>query len=165
MKPTSFSIPAVTLAGSLLLGGCATTSGPEPIFDTAAFLDCRKEALALDAAARQGGTPAQYARAGRLAERCVDEAGPDYGAHEAEAMRLHLLGALDLLRGGHVTEARDTLTAFETRFPNRDLRGADQTSLVDALAVLLSVEGVSGDANVSRMLAAEIDRIEYWRRQ
>ena len=80
-------------------------------------------------------------------------------------MRLHLLSTLDLLRGGQVAEARDTLRAFETRFPGRDLRGTDQTSLVDALAMLLSAEEVNADANVSRTLAAEIERIEHWRRQ
>ena len=163
MNLTSISIPAVALAGSLLLGGCATTSSPVSVFDVTAFHDCRDEALALDTAARHGGTPAQYARAGRLARRCVNEAGPDYGAHEADAMRLHLLSVLDLLRGGHVAEARSALAAFETRFPGRDLRDSDQTSMVDALALLLSVEGARSDANVSRTLAAEIERIEYWR--
>ena len=77
-------------------------------------------------------------------------------------MRLHLLSALDLLRGGDVAAARDRLVAFKARFPGRDLRGSDQTSLVDALALLLSVEGARADASVSRALAAEIERIEYW---
>ena len=80
-------------------------------------------------------------------------------------MRLHLLSTLDLLRGGQVAEARDTLRAFETRFPGRDLRGTDQTSLVDALAMLLSADGANADGNVSRTLATEIERIEHWRRQ
>ena len=164
VKLRTFSISA-TLAGSLLLGGCATTSSPEPIFDAASFFECREEALALDAAALHGGTPAQYARAGRLAGQCVEEAGPDYGAHETEVMRLHLLSVLDLLRGGHVAEARDTLRAFEARFPGRDLRGASQTSLLDALALLVSAEGADAKANVSRTLSAEIARIEHWRRQ
>ena len=78
MKLRTFSISAA-LAGSLLLGGCATTSSLEPIFDAASFFECREEALALDAAALHGGTPAQYARAGRLAGQCVEEAGPDCG--------------------------------------------------------------------------------------
>ena len=162
MNVPSLSIPFAALAGALLLGGCVATSEPASVFDVTSFDDCREEALALDAAARQAGAATRYAQAGRLAKHCVAEAGPDYGSYEADAQRLHLLSVLDLLRGGHVAEAREQLLAFERRFPGRDLRDSDQTSLVDALGLLLSVKTGSAGANVSRTLVAEIDRIEHW---
>ena len=80
-------------------------------------------------------------------------------------MRLHLLSTLDLLRGGQIAEARDTLHAFRARFPGRDLRVADQSSLVDALSMLLAEEADAADLNLSSALAAEIERIDHWRRQ
>ena len=165
MKLQTFSQYFTALAGFLLIAGCATDPGSATVFDVTGFVDCREEALALDESARHGGMPAQYAKAGRLAGRCVDEAGPDYGNHEADAMRLQLLGVLDLLRGGHVSEARDLLHAFESRFPGRDLRDGAQASLVDALELVLSDGVADADANVPPALAAEMTRIGYWRRQ
>lgn len=151
------------LAATLAVTGCATTGPVAPDTTLADFRDCRAEVLALDSAAgHDGGNAAQYARAGHLAEQCLVAAEGELDTLGAEAMQLHALSVLNLLRGGEVEAARGQLAAFSWRFPGKDLRGDGQTSVLESLALVLGVETDRTRMNIARPLSAELARIEHW---
>ena len=168
-RPCLTRLPArlAALGAFALLGvGCATA----PMDSSQAsqdFLDCRDEALGFEsAAAEQGGHAARYQRAASLAEQCLALGPAAYAGHEADAMRLHGVSVLALVRAGEIGAARDQLAAFESRFPGQDLYFADRASLLESLHALLAEGGVganvAGNGNIGGTLRRELQRVGHW---
>jgi hypothetical protein len=131
---------------------------------------CRDEALSLDEAARREANPAQYRASAAMLERCETALGPGAaGLALEERMRAFALAVQNHLKTGDPVQARRTLEAFKTGFPERDLYYADGTSFIETMTVLVGIS--DGQApkdlllvNVGSTLRAEIRRVRQWAR-
>lgn len=163
----------ITFASStLLLGACASKQTlPEPTqqpaYGMAAYADfngCKEEGLALDASAREQGSPAQYLAAANTLDQCLQEAdGYRDVIPQHERMQVHALTVLDYIKGGDAAKARLQLRAFTLAYPNKDLFFDDYTSFVDSMSVLLAEDtGHDGTPNINKNLKSEMNRNRYW---
>ncbi len=81
------------------------------------YRDCRDEALALDAKARQAGSPARYLASARMLEGCEAALGPESARLALEErMRAYALSIQNYFKGGDVAKARDNLAKFKNAF-------------------------------------------------
>lgn len=166
---------------ALALAACNTSFSSEPeggigfredrhaeITAMREYRDCRDEALALDAKARQAASPARYLASARMIEGCEAALGPESaGLALEERMRAYALSILNYFKGGNVAAARQNLAKFNTAFAGSDLYYADGASFSDTMSLVL---GEADDAalgefsvvNVSPELKAELRRVRYW---
>ncbi len=134
------------------------------------YRDCRDEALALDAKARQAGSPARYLASARMLEGCEAALGPESARLALEErMRAYALSIQNYFKGGDVAKARGNLAKFKTAFAGNDLYYADGSSFGDTMTLVLgeaddSALGEFSVVNVSPELKAELRRVRYWQR-
>ncbi len=134
------------------------------------YRDCRDEALALDAKARQAGSPARYLASARMIDGCEAALGPETARLALEErMRAYALSIQNYLKGGDVAKARENLGNFKTAFAGSDLYYADGASFSDTMTLVLgeadeSALGEFSTVNVSPELKAELRRVRYWQR-
>ncbi len=134
------------------------------------YRDCRDEALALDAKARQAGSPARYLASARMIEGCEAALGPESARLALEErMRAYALSIQNYFKGGDVATARKNLGKFKIAFAGNDLYYADGASFSDTMSLVLgeaddAALGEFSVANVSPELKAELRRVRYWQR-
>ena len=149
-----FSTAAAIGFTALALAACNTSFSSEPdggidfrknrhaeVTSMREYRECRDEALALDAKARQAGSPARYLASARMIEGCEAALG-------TESARL---------------------SKFKIAFAGSDLYYADGSSFSDTMTLVLgeaddAALGEFSVVNVSPELKAELRRVRYWQR-
>lgn len=130
-----------------------------------AYRACRDEGMALDRQARASGQAGRYLAVARLLEGCEADLGPTAAVLDVEErMRAYAVAVQARLKGGDVAGARAGLDRFAAAFERRDLFFDDGSSFVDTMTAVLG-RGLAGPgANVPRLLADELARIDRWNR-
>ena len=186
MKTRHFMYIGLITCLVLLTGCSSTTPAPSqsvvnmPVLDVnedvtplekveLASLDqnCKKNALALDNAARTSNSKAQYLASARLLSNCISDFSHQVPLQVAqEVMQLHALSIFNYIKGGNVSQAKITLMQFKSAFPGQDLYFNDYTSLIDTATALLEPSSINAQKpmslNISEQLREEIKRRQYW---
>ena len=174
---------ALTLAGVLGLSACMNTTSSviregigfrqarmAEVVSVRQWRECRKEAVALDNQARQGGSAARYLASARLLEKCEAELGPNAAKGVAEErLRAYGLSVQNHLKGGDVVRARENLAKLKQAFPGKDLRYPDGASFIATMELLLGLRdredvGEFALVNANDTVKAELRRARYWKR-
>lgn len=173
--------PSLTWTVASLLAGLAACAAPLPppaqegigyrearfaeVEALRAYQECLEEGMSLDRKARAAGDPARYLMVARILEQCEADLGPAAARLDLEdRMRTYAVAVQARLKGGDIAGARDGLWRFAEAFPGRDLFFDDGASFIDSLSVVLAAQPVDARANVPRLLADELARLQRWGR-
>jgi hypothetical protein len=165
--PNSWVLPVVLSA--LVLSACATQPREAREVSVEYFAEyqaCKEQALSLDASAREQKSPAQYATAARILDRCAAEGEQAGSVPSEELMQLRALSVLTYIKAGEIETAKDQFLVFRNRYAGHDLYFSDNTSYIDTIDVLLWT-GVTKPSEASVLNArsevlSEERRRRYW---